>query len=329
MTQIYINQVNTMTDDINNIKSVTFDYLEKKVNAATEVRRIYGTYLSSVIVASSLFLRWDHLIWEGTLDDNSGVYFYIKSANSENELQVAEWVGPYSDLDSDISAIDGRFLQVLVVLRNDGINNGLPRIDKLQLYFKTSENAARFYTKAFHVGFTPKHAVLTYNADQPDDSIIRFAISGDDTTDISKYQYLKPNSIVRLDSVSYLSDDVKIMVEIIGSSGDETAVHEFAVMLGGDNATRINKETLVSSSSSSSSSSSLSSNSSSSSIDSSSSTSGGYSSESSSTSEEFSTESSSSSIDSSSSESSSSLSIIDGIWPPMWPESESSSSSSS
>lgn len=325
MTIININGVKTINSNIPKVAQVDFTYLGHQAYGATEVRRIYASYLSSIVVGSSTFIRWDKLVWNGVTDNNSGVYFYFRSATSQDDIASAKWYGPYLDKESNMSAIQGRFLQALVVLRNDGVNNGLPLVNGMQLKFLASENSVKFYTRTFNVGFTPKHAVLTYNADESDDAIIRFAISGDDTADVSKYQFIEPNKIVRLDAVSYLSDKVKILVEIVGSSDIETAVHEFALMFGGDSATRINKELLVSSSSNSTSESSVSSESSSSSIDSSSSSSMDYSESTSSSSWAYSSGSSSSSVDSSSSDSSSSMSVIEGIWPPL-PLSESSSS---
>lgn len=317
MTNININGVKTITRNINNIVSVDFDYLGNKVYSAQKVRRLYAVYLSSPIVATSSILRWNSLIWGGEKDSNTEVYFYLRSASSEEALLLTEWSGPYLNTTSDISDQSERFLQVLIVLKNNGVNNGLPRIDSMSFYYFVADNAARFYTKLFNIGFTPKHAVLTYNADEPDDAIIRFAISGEDTADTSKYQYINPNQIERLDALTYLSKNVKIMVEITGSSESATAVHEFAIMFGGDEATRLNKPFYESSSTSTSTSSSLSSESSSDSLDSSSSSSGGTSSTSSSTSGGNTTSSSSSSIDSSSSESSSSMSVVEGIWPPV------------
>tara|TARA_R110000824_G_C15232856_1_gene678961 strand:- start:10620 stop:12314 length:1695 start_codon:yes stop_codon:yes gene_type:complete len=313
----------------NVVSSTSFSRIGNKVNSSKEVQTLYGVYLSSIISASSLFVRWNELTWAGETDDDTDVIFYAKSADTTSEIEAATWVGPFYNSTSDLSELTGKYLQVMVVLKNSGVDNGLPRVDSLELTFINSENAVRFFTKAFEVGFTPKHAVLTYNADEPDDAVIKFAISGEDTADVSKYQYIEPNKIVSLDYLAYLSTNVKIMVEIKSSSEATTTVDEFAVIFGGDDVTRINKECLVSSSGSSESSSSTSESSSSSSLDSSSSSSKGYSSDSSSSSFGYSSDSSSSSVDSSSSGSTSSESAEYGIWPPIPEESSSSSSSSS
>jgi len=221
-------------------------------------------------------------------------------------LTDAAWSGPYFNEITELTEQNGRYLQFCILLRHDFDSLvTLPNITDINLKYYTSDTAAKFYSRTFNVGFTPKSVVLTYNADTNDDAIIRFAISGADTNDTSYYQYIEPNKIVTLDSLTYLSDNIKVLMEMVGTSESQVVVHEFALMFSGEDAFRVNKLYMQSSSSTSSSS-----------------TSESTSSSSSSTSESSESEGNTSSSSSSSSHSSSSSESIGN-------ESSSSSSSSS
>lgn len=293
MTEININKVTSFSTSISSIDRISFNYLGRKVYSASQIKEIYATFVSNVIEASDYFLRWHEISWQEYKDGISDVQVFIKSSDSETGLKSAEWNGPYIDGLVELDNQLGRYLQFCIVLIK-GFESSVnyPRVSSISLKYYTSDSSVKFFTRTFNVGFTPKTVVLTYNADVVDDTIIRFAISGVDSADTSYYQYIEPNKIVELDSISYLSDSIKVMLEMTGTSQSQAVVHEFALMFGGESAFRLNKAYAESSSSTSSSSTS---ESSSSSIDSSSSSS----------SSSHSSESSSSSIDSSSSSSSS------------------------
>lgn len=101
------------------------------------------------------------------------------------------------------------------------------------------------------MGFAPKHILLTYNADVSDESILRFAVTGFDSTDSSDYQYIDPNKVVELPELSILSDKFKLMVEMIGDTGIPIVLHEIGLMFSGDGQRRLNWESSSSSSESS------------------------------------------------------------------------------
>lgn len=321
MTKININNISEYYADIPKIKSINFNFLGNKIYSATKVQQIYGTFVSNVVEASEYFLKWNEITWDDNKDSESNIWMYVKTASTQEELQITAWSGPYIDGAITLSDQYGKYLQFCAVIRKKyNATIDFPKIGDIKLKYFTSETASRFFTRTFNIGFTPKTVVLTYNADTADDAIIRFAISGMDTADTSYYQYIDSNKIVELDSLTYLSDNIKVMMELIGTSETQVVVNEFALMFSGEEAFRINKKYMESSSSTDSSSSSISSSSSSSSLDSSSSSS----------SSSHSSSSSSSSIDSSSSSSSStsSSSSIDSSSSSSTSNSSSSSSSS-
>jgi hypothetical protein len=252
MTQFDINQVTSFSSSIAGIDKVSFNYRGHKVYSASKIEEIYATFVSNVIEASEYFLKWYRITWDELKNNIGDVQLFIKTADTQDGLSSATWSGPYFDGVADVEDQYGKYAQFCVLLRkkyNSYVN--YPNVTNIDLKYYTSESSAKFFTKAFTVGFTPKTVVLTYNADVAPDAIIRFAISGIDTADTSYYQYIEPNKIVELDSLSYLSENIKVMLEITGTSETQVTVHEFALMFSGDDAYRVNKAYEESSSSSS------------------------------------------------------------------------------
>jgi hypothetical protein len=183
------------------------------------------------------------------------IYLFVRSSDTEVGIYSSDWMGPYSYTKNDISAQSGKYLQFMVVLRNDTGLSPFPVINSINVSFLSMNNLVQFFTKTFKIGFVPKQILLTYNATNvDDDSIIRFAVSGTDTIDPAYYMYIDPNKIENLYEIGFDSGEIKIMLELGGVSGTDISVDEFAFMLSGDTAQRINQEYMVSSSSSSSSS---------------------------------------------------------------------------
>jgi len=324
MTQITINKVRVINRDVSGIELITFDYLGKKIYSAEKTEKLVGIFVSQPVMGEEGLVGWKELSVVSQKPVGTDIYIYLKSSSSESGLDSASWTGPYLNSINDISNVSGQWLQFVVVLVNDGATNynyqsievaATPILQSLELSYYSSETSAKFYTRAFDLGFVPKHVLLTYNGDVSANSIVRFAVSGFDTTNINEYQYIDPNKVETLSDLSILSDKIKVMIEMIGDSGVTLTIHEFALMFSGNGQLRLNdisSSTSSSSSYSSSSSSSIDSSSSSSSSSYSSSSSSSISSESSSSSS-LSSESSSSSSLSSESSSSSSSSSIDGI----------------
>jgi len=261
MTKITINNTNVFYRSIPEIKSVEFDHLGHKVYSAQKIERIYGVFASLPIDGSSSLVSWGNLIWYGTKPAGTDIWVYVKSASTLDGLENAAWIGPFLNGDDgtssssseergNISDVKNRYLQVIVVLVNNA--SAVPVLSSLKISCYSSQNAARFYSSAFNLGFVPKHVLLTYNGDLSPDSILRFAVSGFDTTDSNEYQYIDPNKIEELTELSMLSNKIKLMIEMIGDSGVPIVVDEVALMFSGDSQLYLNEEDSSSSSSSSS-----------------------------------------------------------------------------
>ena len=120
MTDITINKLVTITKDLTNIKSMSFDYLGHKVYGAEKIQKIFGVFVSDVVVGSSNLVSWNTLEWEANKELGTDVEVYLKSASTEASLNTAIWSGPYLNPANDISSIKSRYLQFVVVISNDG-----------------------------------------------------------------------------------------------------------------------------------------------------------------------------------------------------------------
>lgn len=304
MTQLHINGFDQDDIEINGLKSVSFNYIGEKVYSAIKADVLYGVFLSQILVSPSNFIRWDSF----TIDTSSmkNVWVYIRNADSN--IETSPWIGPYKNFTNELDEANKLLFQFMIIMKDDGSLN--TQINSIVLNYISSEDSKLFFSKAFNIGFRAEHVLLTYNADKSDDAVLKFAITGEETIDTSKYQYIEPNKIQELYSIPLYSDKIKLMMELAGDSGVPIEVHEISLMFSGNKYEKVNFTTVISSSSTSSfssSSSSLDSSSSESTMSTSSSSSFGISSSSSignSSSSSWGNSSSSSSKDSSSSSSS-------------------------
>jgi len=293
MTTININHKSIITADISGVDSIFYKYLGDKVYSAEKVEKMCGVFLSDIVYVDQYsFAAWNQITWSGS----GSVSIFVRTSSTATGVSTADWYGPYPESEIDISSLTGGYLQLMVGICAE--SGSIPQIDSVQIYFLSYQTAVKFYSRTFELGFVPKHIVLTYNATVSDDAILKFAVAGEETTDNSQYQYITPNQLVELRNISRISDGIKVLIEMTGDSSIPITVHEYALIVGGSTATKINEVYYQSSSSSSSS-------------------------ESSSSSSNSSSSSSSSSIDSSSSSSSSSMLLSSSS------SSQSSSSSSS
>ena len=253
MTDISINNLITIEENITGINSVKFNYLGKKIVSANRIDKIVGVFTSDIIVTTSSFLRWDSIEWTGNTT-NKNISIFVRNGTSVDSILSSSWSGPYFDKFFNIDTFSGQYIQFIIVLIADQTTN--PIINTLKLNFISSQDSVRFFSKYFSLGFAPKNIMLTYNATENLDSIIRFAITSQDTIVENKYQFISPNKIEELVNLSPNASGIKFMIEISGNSGLPVEIHEVSLAVGADQVSRINFPVIESSSSSSFSSSS-------------------------------------------------------------------------
>jgi len=224
---------------------VLFYHLGKQTFAAEAVARGVGVFLSQPIDATADLLSWKSLSWDCVQPAQTRVYGYVRSASTEGMVEQASWEGPLLNAGGNSLAQKGRYMQIMLALYTyyDRPSKTLwtPVVNSLRASYYLSANEDKFYTKKFELGFRPKHVLLTYNGEIPQDGLVRFAIAGTDTTDPLDYQIVAPNTIEELDGISELSDGFKVMIGGVGSTEVPFTIDEVSVVVSGDGQTKINK----------------------------------------------------------------------------------------
>lgn len=236
MTSININNISSIPTTIKGINSASFNYTGKKMYSTSKISTITGVFVSNIIEAPTNFLSWDSIIWEGN-SSNFNLGFFVRS--SDTNINNSKWYGPFYNKNFDISFLKRKYFQFLTTLVLK--DSTYPSLNKVSINFISSQNSAMFYTKLFDIGFSPKTILLTHNSSYSTDSIVRFAVSAQDTTDIKKYQFIEPNKMQDLINLSPLASGIKLLIEMSGTSTIPVVINEIAFSLGGEKATRVNK----------------------------------------------------------------------------------------
>ena len=243
MTKFVTNGVLTFYKNIPKVQSVRYDNVGEKVYSALKIQKVYAVFVSNVVDADEDLISWKDLSWVGQKIVNTDISVYVRSATSQASLQRTAWSGPYLNATTDISDFKDRYLQFAIVLTNTNISTMIyPIVRSVKVSYLSSDNSVKFFSKAFDLGFAPKHILLTYNGDVSEDSVVRFAVSGFDSVDINDYQYISPNKIQSLSELSTLSNKLKVMIEMVGDSGTLITIDEFALVFDGDQQLRLNEK---------------------------------------------------------------------------------------
>ncbi len=237
MTELTINGYVKQNISIPGVKNLAFTYIGAKTHASFSLTQIYGVFRSAPILVPNTenFISWENLVIDySNASDINNIWVFFRSFDSDMDRVV--WRGPFKDKEYDVSFLSGKYFQIMAVIGSE------TTINSIYLSFLSSRNSSFFYSTAFNIGFQPKHLVLTYNGDVSENSIVRFAVSGEDTTNLSEYQFVTPDKIQELSKIGIFSDKIKIMMEIAGDSGVSVTIHEIAAIFSGDGSSRANLE---------------------------------------------------------------------------------------
>ena len=239
MTTININNLSTYNENIPDIEKITFINLGQKAYSALKFDEIVGIFSSNILDGGESIVKWDSFSFVG---NNDGIKIFVKNASSKLDLESSSWEGPYINKENKFNYFTKRYLQILIVIFDDGNKNG--EIESLNLTLISSQNTVKFFTKTFDIGFSPEHILISYNGTVSEDSVLRFAVAGDNTVDLGKYHFIEPNKIEKLSDFSLFSTNLKIMMEMTGNSKIPVEIDEFSLMFSGDDSVKINKESL-------------------------------------------------------------------------------------
>ncbi len=241
MSKITINNEYSYFDLIKNVGHMHFNYLEQPIYDAQKVESLYATYFSPPIETHSYIAKYGKVTWIDTSDALSKVFLYARSSSS-NTFEDVDWIGPFWGGSADLSSLSESFIQFCFVIK--GVENHWPTVSSISIPYYVYQDMVKFFTKTFDIGFSPQNVVLTSNPRADENTIIRYALTGLDTTDTQYYQYIPVNKITKLTEWPFASKKLKILIEFIGNTEMKPRVDEFALIFSGEDGSkqfRINK----------------------------------------------------------------------------------------
>lgn len=215
--------------------SVIFKQFDHPVFSCQKIGKVVGIWDSDYLDGDDSLVAWKSIVFTCTKPQNSDIYIFISNNDQSNENPV--WIGPYRNNETILTPFTKRYMKIRAVLIFSGeyepgyqyVTNG-PSIDSISLQCMTSENSAKFFTKSYDIGFSPKYILLTSEADIPSGSTIRYGVTNVDSTKEEMYQFFEPNQITKLENLPVTGQKIKLYIEMNASAGDPIIIHEFAIM---------------------------------------------------------------------------------------------------
>ena len=197
-------------------------------------------------IPSDDIASWKEMKIVGNIPQETKIWLYVKSSDTETGLLTEQWSGPYMNATEweDISSEKKKYICVRILISSysetlDSVQS--PMVDKLTIKAVTMGVEGKLFTKTFDLGFIPKHIVLTYNGTESDSSLLRFALAGKETIKEEDFQQIEPNKIVKIDKIPELANKMKLMVQATGTNGTPFNLDCFAVIVGGDGKKELNQ----------------------------------------------------------------------------------------
>lgn len=233
---------------------------------AQVVEEIFGTYESNIIDGGRDFRFWKIISWSPVdQPGNTGIKFYIRTGETEEELLLKTWNNVGTEDDPDIReafTVSGsnilefsqqplstssdpivyRYLQFKMVLssRSNGIT---PVVDEVVIQY-SKLNSVNFFTTTFNLTSNIVRAILSYNGDIPVDpsgvslADIQFGISTVEETEgivsnnFDDYAIIPTNEAFTLADLGIKAaenDKFRIGIRFISSEGALPYVDDFGV----------------------------------------------------------------------------------------------------
>lgn len=172
-----------------------------------------GVYESEIFNGSNQLAKWETISWEATELINTSVLLYIRTSNSQNDILLEDWVGPYTNSQSsgvDISSFSGQYIQFKVKLTSKEKGTS-PSFHKAVIRAITSKSQ-HFFTTNFVLPSAVRKGILTSQKILPIAADIIFGINTTDSIDWSEYQIVEEN---RLFNVNNIGEDMRVGIKFI------------------------------------------------------------------------------------------------------------------
>lgn len=229
------------------LTTASFHQMTVPIFGGSKLGSVIGIWESDIIDGTSTLLSWKQIVLSCTKPTNSDIYLFVSNQDTTTETQV--WNGPYRNNLTSMLSFTKRYMKIRAILIQKGDLSYLydyhspigPSIDQITLKGVDSGTSSKFFTKAYEIGFSPVHILMTAETNIPDGSIVRFGATNIDTTDLSKYQFFNLNEITKLNKMPVTGQKIKLYIEMSGSSGESIVVDEFAIMFSGEGVDELNR----------------------------------------------------------------------------------------
>lgn len=227
--------------EINKDKKILNDiYVEKA--AITHQGDIRGIFISPILYVPEDIGFWKSLSWNETVDSDMEVIVHMKSSNSIDALQREHWeynfVSDNGSVEKDLQEfnIKGRFAQIKIELVSRSSIS--PIVGDLTLVY-TSKKASYFFTNQFSLNSESNKGLIVANMTDITNTEVIVGISDKNSNDWNDYKVVPLEKFFDLDNYK----SVKVGLKMITYDDENVPVfHGFALMVNGEELTKINEE---------------------------------------------------------------------------------------
>jgi len=177
---------------------------DNKFYSADKIEEERGEYVSEIFDGSNDLVKWETISWEAEQLLNTTVSVYVRSSTSQNDILIADWLGPFVNSQAagvDISSMVGQFIQFKTVLTSStkGIT---PSFYRASIQAITSESI-HYFTTNFTMPTRINKGIITSQKVVPVSADIVFGINTTNSVDWTEYQPVDENRIFNVNQTGH------------------------------------------------------------------------------------------------------------------------------
>jgi hypothetical protein len=211
---------------LGNISNEIFGF--NRFYSADKIEEERGEYVSEIFDGTNDLVKWETISWEALELFNTTVLVYVRSSTSQNDILVADWLGPFDNSQSagvNIGSVVGQFIQFKAVLTSTekGIT---PSFYRASIKAITSESI-HFFTTNFTMPARINKGIITSQKIVPISADIVFGINTTNSVDWTEYQPVDEN---RIFNVNQTGHNLRVGIKFISpnrSLVESTAYDEY------------------------------------------------------------------------------------------------------
>lgn len=236
----------------------SFSLIKENVisNSILGNEKIYGLYVSDVLVADEDFGFWKNISWKQSYDSFSKIVLSLKVDNSLDELSKKDWQYyfyeyPKYDYNSiepsefivsknlDMFNLKGRYMQFKVELETISTNHN-PFISDFVISY-AAKHSVFFFSRKIKIEKTSNidNLIITSSYAEPMNTEIKFGITNQNSSNWKDYKIINLDKLISLDE--NFGSMVKVGIKLSSyNSIRYPVVQEFGVFIGTDSDNRLN-----------------------------------------------------------------------------------------